>query len=339
MLKPRGRYLATLGALVLVTALATDAFVQASVSIKTRTIAEAGTAVTSVCHNYTLYSLSEVLSGNVTAEEIVAEPSVEGAIYAAILDIINNPSALDVIPACSTSNCAFGIYNSLGVRSQCQDLTDSMGSTFDNNTYDTIMSLPLPEQLPLTLTLGQYETPYINLSSSKKDAWTIPVNEEVANQTMQLLELYGMGSWDNTGNDTGSLVFKFQAFSCRLDLIMEKHNTSVVGGETKDSILNTSDVFFSNGSYVYTRPNSGDVIGMTQFGLVGVQTLLHDLLDGSGASIFQPAANSSSTSFKENWTDNAVQGIYNNGIQNINVTFQGIASALTNNMMRKAVKP
>jgi hypothetical protein len=109
----------SLGSLVLVVAVAVGPFAQQVVSIKSRTIVTGSDASVPVC-NTTIYNhYAEGIGPGLNEAQL----HTIGAIYEGILQAGQNQNNNSVIPACSSGNCTFGTYQSLGFCSQCADIS------------------------------------------------------------------------------------------------------------------------------------------------------------------------------------------------------------------------
>ena len=331
------RPLAAVGASIVVAALFVDAFIQASMGIRSRTVAHSDEASIPVFHNYSAYTLQPYSQGNTTYEVISPEVSMQSSLYAAIINSVSQPDALSIQPVCPTGNCQFAAYSSIAMRSSCQDLTSDIhwkhtgSGLLEGQQYPFYKaSLNTIGNSSLTLQLTNTTTPYLNFSATTDTSDT----DSFKSRTVPMLDLYGL-----MYNTTGTFFWwewqRMKAFRCNLDLILSQHNTSIVNGSFIDKTVSTSDRWQSNGSYFHIPLLSGEAGGISSFALIGLQDLLSTALEGDGSSD-TTSYTQTPGSIPVTWTNEYLNAFYTNGVGYINETLAGIAHGLTTSLRSKS---
>ena len=246
-----------------------------------------------------------------------------------------------VPPVCPTEQCVFDKYSSIAIIPSFGDTTSDLifREAEINGSSTFVASLKIPDGSNLTLQASSFQVPYLN--SSAVDIGNPNTDIESASQRVQLLDLYAIGF--NSTNfaappylngtpaplNASEVWSRFQAFHCQFHLAAEVHNASVASSHFIDTVVSTTDFWYYNGTYAYTELMSGQMGGISSFGIAGLKGLFWNSFNGSGTSI---STDTTSGPSSVSWTNNFVQAIYDNGLENINTTFAGIAQGLTTSL-------
>jgi hypothetical protein len=336
------RPLAAAGALIILASLVTDVFIQASMSIKLRQVASPGAAALPVLHNYTSYSEQLSVQGNLTYITIGPDTSLPGALYASVINSASPSLQRGVQPDCSTGQCAFGEYTSLALKPVIEDLTHRLKfqETVVNDSLTAVASLPYTGEFETELVMqaNNFVVPYVNVT-----AVSIPLLNS-STRGLVMADIYGM-TFNATGYGTaaylnGTLVpiqldnvkSLFRAFHLQFRLVAETRNASVVDGQFSDRLVSSADTWSFNqtgDAYVdipLVSGKNGTISSMAYYGLTG---LFYTSFNGSGAAI---SSNTTLSMPQATWTNQFLQAVYANGVENLNQTFTGIASGLSTSL-------
>ena len=348
-LRFRGWHYASLGAVVTIIALASDAFVQASVTYPLRRD-QIGSASVPISHNYSLHANSDQ-SG--FAELFDVEPSMKAAIYDGVFSKNISQLLTTISAQCATGNCTIPSYATMGVCPRCIDRT-SMLSIVHNVTSD-VYTASLPVLDPYTggsrlldLQAGINQFNLLNITAEQGDppAWDQHQNITLANVTMIMFDgdpvtptFYGKGS-----------PSRFRAWECNLYLCLQMYKASVSEGHLSEVLENTVTDSWSvcitqyngtacpsgNGTLAVSTDLSTRPVNTTaSISYDSFQTLTYYLSGSNGDEGLMNGAGAGSVNkgvlFIE-WTTEYIQAIWENGVDNVNLTFANIATSMTNNM-------
>ena len=211
--------LASLGCLITVTSLALDPFAQQIVHYQDCTIQSlAGEAVLPVTHWYTdvLYYSDEMVTVSSTVQELMTSA-------------ITGRLAETITAQCSSANCTFSDYKSLGWCSRCKDISDTM----KNQTMDGFQRLSLDSGI--FCTVGSASLAMIGVSSS--------------NSIFQLLYCDNYKSTYTPDTDSSWLSNGAGAASCSIYPCVRTYSAEVVNGVLTEDVLTTtpsSDVAYAD---------------------------------------------------------------------------------------------
>ena len=334
-------HIASIGCVVTLMALASDAFVQQSVEYPLRKANVSGVATVPFSQWYDLV-------GEATAADVEPEQSMKAAFYdgAFIADI--SQTSASISPQCPTGNCTFPDYASLGICSQCRNVSSLIGNRCVNydasyadpvgyNTKGCINQTSLPNGLFLQ---KAKRTHYIAISAS--GASHILNTDELdgyqtslVNISILVLNTKTPNQPDISGlqNATGVL-----AYDCVLSLCAKTYNGRVSLGKFTEDVQN--EYYIGNRYTAKNSPNttipqghlpdgSNHTFGISFKAASGLTEIMSKQLNGTGGM----------ASASQLWTTDVINAIFVNGATNVNRTMINIATAMTNNMRRKSGTP
>lgn len=321
---------ASIGSLVVLMTLASDAFIQQSVSYPLRQLPQSTHATVPFAQAYN--QVSTILD-----ESSIISPPLMTAIYDGMLSSNLSQSASSIIPRCPTGNCTFPIHTSLAVCSHCANVTSLLRYSYDANIQPdgTTLGADHNYTLPNGLFLSSAESAVglFNMSSAvdlnlKSDA---------------LAPYIGLGHISSTSFIAGPS----SAWDCVLSFCAKTYNTSVsrtIFNETPLTILDKPKWTENNpkwsvgpalqpvpAAYNYTFEvpaiSSSNAFGQSHIFTVGtiamaaLATQLSVTIGGEGmiGDNGQPY-----------FSTDAAQAFYYLGVNDINRTMANIADALTN---------
>lgn len=360
--QPRLFGLSSIGALVVILALASDSFIQAAVSYPLRP-RDVTAAEIPIATNYSLHA-TNYLNDEFGQED--ADPSMKAAIYAAALS--HNQSSLPsaVIPICSTGNCTIDTFTTLEVESVCTDQTAQLVIDESNQIYNATWS---PGTTSLSLAAGRGLGEFITMRTIAYPGLSNTTGILPISRTF----IIAFDGPSTNETDYGpSTPSRFHAYNCTLALAIQGYNATIEQGVLKEIPLerhNTGWVAYSPEKYPGLCPYScGTVsntnqlpterpVSMSPLAYWGISFYLgsddweHGLLNGNGKGTVRgrgalgnsTAASSSSSPIASNdgylyvnWTNDVIKAISDNGVRNVVRTFENIAAAMTQTMRTTA---
>jgi hypothetical protein len=334
------RPLAVLGAIIILVSLINDAFIQASVSIKLRDIQHLEAAKLPVLHNYAEYSVQRTAQGNNTYVSIQPASVLPGALYASVVNSGSINLRQDVQANCSTGHCEFGAYTTLVVRTTIEDYTSELrlNDTTINDTANVMASLQLSRGADLTLEVNDLIVPYLNTTAVELP----PLNTIM--RKVQLADIYGMAfnttAYTSGTFENGTVIpinvdtvrSRFSAFHVQYYLEADTNQATVSNGTLIDYPVYTADTWtYADGglgnSYAHIPLVAGGNASILDFAYMGLTGLFSSSFNGSGGAF---STNTTRAGPTGTWTNPMLQAVYANGIENLNDTFYGIGSGLSN---------
>jgi len=330
-------HIASIGCVVTLIALASDSFVQQSLEYPFRDANINGVATVPFSQWYDLF-------GEATAVDVNPEQSMKAAFYdgAFIADL--SQTSASISPQCPTGNCTFPNYASLGICSQCRNVSSLVGKRCVNydesyaspvgfNSKGCINQTSLPNGLFLQYAKKiHYIAMYARgsdgvLNTDKLDGY----QESIVNISVLVLNTKNPSQPDLSGlqNATGVL-----AYDCVLSLCAKTYSGRVSQGRFTEDVQNEVYVrdMFTVQSPNVTIPQgnlpagSNLTFGISRKASMGLNGIVEKQLNGTGGIV----------SASEIWDTDVVNAIFVNGATNVNQTMANIATAMTNNMRRKS---
>lgn len=319
-------HLASIGCIVTLMALASDAFIQQSVSYPLRNATL--TATIPFCQRYKEH-------GSVTAVTIDIEQSMKAAIYDGAMVANISQSSASISPHCPTGNCTFPAYASLSVCSECIDVSslieercieDKHGSS--GECINRTSSLPNG----LFLDTGKQHDVAVISSSGHRTGVDGAMNTDKLDQYGNGLLNLSMIILDRDPNATYRPFAPELAFDCALSLCVQIYKTQVTQGALIEDV--------SNQKYHLGYDYRDSDVTIPQGLIPGGSNLTFSIEYRSGTSLLSFLSNSlnGTVSFPggtQVWTNDLVHAFYLNGALRVPQTMANIAQSMTNNM-RKA---
>lgn len=156
-------HLASIGSIVTLLSLASDAFIQQSVSYPLRNIAQNAT-IPSIPYAQSFVQYEDLPHGT----PYMPEPLLAG-IYDGVFSENLTHSASSITTQCPTGNCTFPPYASLAVCSRCNNVTSLLNYTYDANVEDGMtLGATYNYALPNGLSLFSSESSvaYVNITGA-----------------------------------------------------------------------------------------------------------------------------------------------------------------------------
>jgi hypothetical protein len=287
---PRAK-LASVGALVFLVGLASDASIQASTSQPLRS-KSLPTAAIPVCRNYSTGSSdldpvfkTSLFTGIFNAEaEINAfnEILADNSTFAKYTPLRLNDTTYKTSATCGTGNCSFPSYFSLVVRHQCSDVSHLLQIEDGSNLINQTVSLQFPDYggtaklratytgtTPVDWKPGDPEIVYTMLNVTSSAAYDTMVTPPDAasgklftTDNLLLVDVYGIAYNDSMGVEN-TTENRFEAFHCDLHFAVQHFNASV-----SDAVLTETPGAFTSGSWSFKsdfRKRHGNVYDETWY--------------------------------------------------------------------------
>ena len=352
----RGVYfpLAPLGAFVLAMTLTFEPFVQQTVTFPIRYVESSDSGLAEV-------PVSTYWDGNVDSSFLAAG-------YDALLSPNISKTSSAISPICRTGNCTFEPYTSLGVCSQCVDVSSALsfsrgdvdeaglgnnaGCHQENGTCE--IKITAPNGLSM-----QYYVANVNSKSS----WDNPANGMSIMNTSttsplmsHLLDAQTLTyAWLSNFTIIARTVPTPSAFDCVFSMCTKQYEGNVTNGIFRENVVKTAMNVSNIDQSVFPWNTSGVVVGHVDLnfnltvplpdgvvqedhqqsfhvGFVSsgdMGSYLRDRLGGNIVSTAQYANASYEPSFP---FSDYMQGIWEHGIHQLPQTVDGLAETLTNNM-------
>lgn len=266
-----------------------------------------------------------------------------GALYTGIFQS-QEPHSADVEVECSTGNCTFGTYQSLGICSHCANITDLFqhSSQFPESSQFREYTYTLSNGLSWT---SHYGEAYLINASAYLDLLRLDVgNIAIVNFTAICLSIESAFSDDQRNQqpphatecalffciNTYDAVVREGQFSENRTLVSTSSNATSVGQDPLRNFTLTPDVCDFN----KTQPQDPDgyyyencVYQVNAFSRLALKNSISPLLNGSALSI---------NTYRHAWTD-SIQALYGTAgsFTDIESTFESIISTLTTNARTK----
>lgn len=218
--RTHGLHLTSLGAVITILAAASDPFVQQT--IKYRPISQAANGSLALMPRSTYYSSSGAHEG---AGFNAVDDLTQTAIYRGVY---NSSSA--ITPTCSTGNCTFPEYRTLGICSRCSDISATIQRSYWKSPYETTCNLTLPSGLEVPA----FSPLIMNLRTVVNSGYTDFV-QNISEMTQTELLSYG--------NDMRTNASNFFAADCKLYPCVQTYKTGITVGDMSEKLLDTSQMF------------------------------------------------------------------------------------------------
>ncbi|GIK00947.1 hypothetical protein Aspvir_004977 [Aspergillus viridinutans] len=305
------RHLVSLGAFVLVFAVAIGPFTQQVIDVRSRSIAREGGAAIRVCNTSMYGDWGEGQSPGMNLVPL----GTTGAIYNGIMQTsLNDQSSV----TCPTGNCTFAPYQSLGFCSKCGDLTSALTlASSDDSTYSYNYTLP--------------NALFFNTTGASP--YTI---KATTNVNLLRLDTSGLPLILNFSAITTSRMTmppKVAAMECAFYFCVSTYQAIVRRGDlTEDSFptttisnYSTNDVTLNTVTSAQPCLNEGQCnYAISWLSILAMRNTLSPLVSGFGTL---PVSN------RPYFTSDTLRALYgaSGNLTQINGTFTSIAAALTAN--------
>jgi hypothetical protein len=220
--------LPSIGAMVVIVALASDSFIQAAVTFPLRSrIDDPNGSWIAVARNYSDHGDNWLINrtGHWAWD---ASSAMKSALYTGVLaPPENNPQ---VLIACVTGNCTVGPYATLEIGSQCINNTANLSIVKSDNNYTATWVLDSEDVetgTELSLAAGPSLANFITMYTR---GWlTLRDTDDLMRITDTHLIIFNGKSTNDTdyGSETPS---RFQAYTCNFHLAVQIYNSTVVQG-------------------------------------------------------------------------------------------------------------
>ena len=241
----RGRHLASIGAVITILAVASDPFIQQGIKYPSCLQAPFDeSASVAATNNYTLSGMHlAILSESL-------DLPMKAAIYGGVFN-----SSLPVTPTCGTGNCTFPIYRTVGVCSNCQDISSTLNVSCSNQTKEGQASSgctwKVPDRLAqcsLNLTSPSQNTPLLAMCPGQNGNSSVtpqasfsglgPASWSLSNTNIitftQSLEYNQVHNFEFNGSSVDVM-----ALQCTLDPCVRTYATNVTNNERLELLLST----------------------------------------------------------------------------------------------------
>ena len=328
--------LAIVGCVTMATAFLFDPFVQQTLAYPIRTV-NSGTAEILRTNTYTDDDPFSSAGGTNIS------PSTKAAAYDGLLLDDMHKASSSISPTCSTGNCTFKEYTSLGICSHCLNTTSELTVLCPNGT-------PLPCDNNIT-----YAPNGLMLLSNPRNLYTLNIDQDVGGI---LNASYGPLMSDYLRNLSVSWLTNFTmigrdgygpavGFDCVLSVCARKYSADVQQGNFSETIeqsfMNESlwTPAFETEGVTITIPGSSLLSGRDEVFRMpfSTQTSLQAFLAGNvfaapdegGMEII--AKNNDQLQSTSDW----MQALYEHGISNVPDTLERLAISPTNHMRQQGV--
>ena len=331
-------HIASIGSLVTLLSLASDAFVQQSVSFPLR--------VNSQINNSATVPYAQFFDSFFIESDyfVMTTQSMMGAVYDGVFSKNLTRSASSVTGYCPTGNCTYPSFASLAVCSSCQNVSSLLQYTSEPNRLGTVYNYTLRNGHQLAG--AQSSLAYLNITASGDAYRTLELNSDdlsllnspatITNVSMiiggNLSEPWAQTAWD--------CVFSFCAKSYNASESLSLFNETPldVFDEIKPALRPLPP---SQSSANYTPLYAGTRIfdvPSTHLTTIGQQNRTFTFNPTAQFALQSSLQKTLTSQMMQNvqgeyvFTNGIAQGFYYNGLQNVAATMDNIADALTNAM-------
>lgn len=307
--------LASIGCLVTVMALVSDAFVQQSVRYPLRRANNTATVPISQYYDRGAYPGS-------------IEQSMIAAIYDGALIANFSATSAAINPQCPTGNCTFPTHASLAVSSECLDVSTLIQDKCVNVlSEDCLTEAHLPNGL--SLQNGENYKGIINMSSM------LPLNTKKFdpyqhNVTGLTVILYDVIS---TASNAGWFIYNITeifAYDCIFLFCAQTFDAVVSQGQFLQTVVQTYHTNYTDEGYAHLTipegliPNGSNLtFGASPRAWTVLHNWMRDNMNGTGIS---------EHSSSDTWDNEIIRAVSQNGASRVPQTMANIATAITNNM-------
>ncbi|KAF7513919.1 hypothetical protein GJ744_006533 [Endocarpon pusillum] len=326
--------MASIGSIVILLSLASDAFLQQSVGYPLRVHPQSrNIASIPYAQHFNLYD--SLASSPYTTQPLIA------AVYEGVFSRNRTRSASSITPCCPTGNCTFPEYASLAVCSHCHNVSSLLRVT---HQISGISRYSLPNGH--SLTSESTNSGYLSINASIGPSTLRPNHLELNSDTLSKYQ--SPGTITNVSVISGgdpSEPWAYTAWDCVLAFCAKSYQASQSLSYFNETPL---DVFEDLQSGTSSLNRAGDLetfffdVPSTHLTTIGgrnrtfsVNTRsLEALQDSLGTALLGDTGRNETGQFAfTNWI---AQGFYNNGVKNVETTFANIADALTDAMRVKS---
>lgn len=308
--------LASIGCLVTVMALVSDAFVQQSVRYPLRRANNTATVPISQYYDRGAYP-----------------GSIEQSMIAAIYDgaLIANLSATSaaISPQCPTGNCTFPTHASLAVSSECLDVSTLIQDKCVNVLSDDCLT---EAHLPNGLSL-QNEGIYRGIFTMSS---TLPLNTKKFdpyqhNVTGLTVILYDVIA--TTSSNTGWTIYnatEIFAYDCIFLFCAQTFDAVVSQGQFSETVVQTHHTNYTDEGYAHLTipqgliPNGSNLtFGASPRAWTALHNWMRQNMNGTGITEYLDS---------DTWDNEIIHAVSQNGASRVPQTMANIATAITNRM-------
>ncbi|MCJ1439219.1 hypothetical protein MMC27_008610 [Xylographa pallens] len=222
----RASHIAALGALLIIASLAIGPFLQQIVSTNSCQIIADGVQAT-------------IPTSNIKDLQPV-EMGIAAAIMKGLISPVANSST--VIPSCSTGNCTFQEYKSMGISSDCQDITDTLEITCSHDLdYNCTYSLASGIGLLYDAALPTEAEVFTATLYTPNATWAFMGYEIISINAME----------EGESRYNGSLSMQATAYKCQFGQSIGTYTASVTNGHLEEIL---SSITLASSSIGQTTP-------------------------------------------------------------------------------------
>ncbi|KAJ5666819.1 hypothetical protein N7462_011228 [Penicillium macrosclerotiorum] len=324
------RHLVTFGCFVLVVAAATDPFVQQVMTIKIRPVHASGRSSIQVC-NASLYTdYGEGAGPGMNKVPL----GTTGAIYSGIFQN-QSPNSKSVTMSCSTGNCTFAPYQSLGFCSRCANITDSIKLSKSSSSMTGTYNYKLPNGLEFNTMSGM---PYLMNSTTGLDLLKLNTDNMALILNFTAISSPGIGIPPAPSATECALFFCVDTYEAAVrdgsysetrTAIAASSNVSSQSSISQDFALTPETCYF-NGT-TYQKPHKHPeycTYNVNWLSRVAMANSVGPLLKGYG-SLFG--------GYRPDWSSDSIEAAYGveGNYNDIASMFSSLASSLTVNARSK----
>ncbi|KUL89242.1 hypothetical protein ZTR_03692 [Talaromyces verruculosus] len=324
------RHLVSLGSFVLLAGVAIGPFAQQVISIKGRLASSDSPGSIPICDYNQAYD--DWGDGAGPGMNLVPLDTI-GSIYEGLLQAPNRNN-ISVIPSCSSGNCTFGDYQSLGFCSKCADISSQMipqGDCDNENDFDSecILRLPpSPYELEIDITLDTTINATTDWDLLELDVTDLPV---IVNFTALTSPANKTRIRANARATECTLYFCVATYHSNIDegrFTEETISTATITNKTLGIDWDPNAIYSAspatcvvNGVQKQPPYHDGDGCTYPIRGISGMAMAnsLVTPLTGSGGQ----------TGSRATWTSDTIHVLENMGVPNIENVFDSLAKVLT----------
>ncbi|MCJ1415775.1 hypothetical protein MMC32_002108 [Xylographa parallela] len=313
--------LASIGCLVTLITLFSDAFVQQSVQYPSRQANSTnGTATVPISQYYDQH-------GKIASLDVAIDPSMLAAVYEGAFSANLSKISTSLSPQCSTGNCTFPAYASLAMCSECRDVS-ALVKTTNQATYNRTF-LPNGLSLDLTDSLG-----ILNMSTDI----ALNTNDFDGNPLVSLSMMYMDVNVDTDGDGYSSYNYgQTVAYDCIFSICAEVFHAAVSDGIFTESVTKTyylsvqsSDTLDNwefqsslNISQDQLPTESNLTFAISEAAADGILTWLNANMNGTGLLEDENTYT---------WSSDFLRAIFENGAERYTEVIANIATTMTTNI-------
>ncbi|ERF71653.1 hypothetical protein EPUS_00642 [Endocarpon pusillum Z07020] len=344
-------HLASIGAIVTLIALVSDAFIQQSVLYPSRTINE--TASVPFSQSYGLVSTYRGRSQGYAYE---VEQSMKAAIYNGIFYHNASVTGTGVSANCPTGNCTFPEYASLAMCSRCRGVTSSIKDVCvpvdttrigDNVPNNCTMQATLPNGLTMRNIYSEARKNYSTYNNYMNTSTNESLNEKTSTGFWNLVNLTiliaNLNTQSSDSSDYDLMYRNPTAFDCGFYFCVQKYWGKVSNGVFSEYILAN----FTGGETSYHRRKGGGgenwIVNVSKGHLPSASNLTFSVDDESAnallfylGNLFKGNGSTNCDSGVPSFSSDVMEVIFLKGPSNVPQIMANVATAMTNNLRLKS---